>query len=252
MLSISSIPALTDNYIWLIKNDDNHCVIVDPGEAYPVLERLKSQNLILDAILLTHHHQDHIGGVESLTRHFPSLAVYGPRSRQIPQVTHPIADRESFTLLKTQFTLYAVPGHTLDHVFFYTNGSLFCGDTLFSAGCGRLFEGTPEQMHNSLSLIASFPEETNIYCAHEYTLANLKFAQAVEPNNAVLKNYAKKIETMRANGECSLPSTIAIEKSINPFLRTHEATIKAAVSKRTHTHSDIDTFAALRRWKDEF
>lgn len=252
MLSITSIPAFNDNYIWLIKNDVNHCVIVDPGDANPVLELLKSQNLVLDAILLTHHHRDHIGGVEILAKHFPNIPIYGPISSLIPQVTHPVYDKDTVTLFNTTFTIYAIPGHTLDHIGYYADGNLFCGDTLFSGGCGRLFEGTPQLMHNSLSLLASLPDDTNIYCAHEYTLANLQFAQTVEPTNTALKNYAAKIEAMRANGESSLPSTIGIEKSINPFLRTHESTIKAAVSQRSGSHSDVDTFAALRQWKDQY
>lgn len=252
MLSISSIPALTDNYIWLIKNESNHCIIVDPGSAEPVLERLKSHNVQLDAILITHHHWDHVDGIETLIQHFPDIAVYGPASSQIPHLTHPLQSGETVTLLDTKFTVYATPGHTLDHICYYADGHFFSGDTLFSAGCGRLFEGTPEQMHRSLSLIATFPDETNIYCAHEYTLANLQFAKAVEPNNVTLDQVEKTIKIMRNRGECSLPSTVGIEKSINPFLRTHIATIKAAVSKRTNTDSDVDTFAALRQWKDKF
>lgn len=252
MLFISSIPAFNDNYIWLIKNDDNHCVIVDPGDASPVLERLKSENLILDAVLITHHHHDHVDGLTTLLQHFPHLEVFGPASAYISNLTHVLCHRETFTLLNTAFSIYAIPGHTLDHICYYTDGMLFCGDTLFSGGCGRLFEGSPEQMYNSLSFIASFPDETKVFCAHEYTLSNLKFALAVEPNNEILQSYAKKVSALRALGENSLPSTIGLEKAVNPFLRTHEESIKKAVNARSKTHSDVDTFAALRRWKDEF
>lgn len=252
MLFISSIPAFDDNYIWLIKNDENHCVIVDPGDANPVLERLKKENLTLDAVLITHHHHDHVGGLATLLTHFPDLTVFGPASTNISNLTHVLNDRETFTVLSTLFTIYAIPGHTLDHICYYADDMLFCGDTLFSGGCGRLFEGTPEQMYNSLSFIASFPDETKVFCAHEYTLSNLKFALAVEPDNAELQSYANKINALRACGKISLPSTIGIEKAINPFLRTQQESIKKAVSARSTIHSDIDTFAALRRWKDTF
>lgn len=252
MLTISSISALKDNYIWVIENLDKHCIVVDPGDAAPVLEALKRNHLKLDAIFLTHHHYDHTDGVAELVQHFPKIAVYGPASSKMPEVTHPVSDKDVFTILDTQFTISAIPGHTLEHICYYTKGMLFCGDTLFSVGCGKIFEGTPEQMYQSLSLIASLPDETKVYCAHEYTQANIRFALVADPNNAELKQYSDKIDKLRSKGKSSLPSTIGIEKNINPFLRTAQETIRSTIKKRTNVQTDVDTFAALRRWKDEF
>ena len=250
MLFISSIPAFYDNYIWIIENENKHCYIVDPGDAKPVLERLKRDNLHLDAILITHHHRDHTDGLETLLAHFPNSRVYGPSLTDISLINHTLCDGEHFTIYNISFTIHCIPGHTRDHICYYNNEMLFCGDTLFSGGCGRLFEGTPEQMYNSLSLLASFPNETKVFCAHEYTLSNLAFAQTVEPDNTELQLYVKKVNALRKKGENSLPSTIGIEKAINPFLRTHQPSVKRAVN--TTTDSDLETFTALRRWKDEF
>ncbi|KXF81222.1 hydroxyacylglutathione hydrolase [Enterovibrio coralii] len=252
MLSVSSIPAFNDNYIWLLKNDDNHCVVVDPGDASPVIQTLSEQGLTLDGILLTHHHNDHIGGVGELLARFPALFIYGPNTARFPQVTHPVADNDTFTLYGENFTVFQVPGHTLDHIAYYAEGMLFCGDTLFSGGCGRLFEGTPEQMHTSLTKLASLPEDTKVYCAHEYTQSNINFAIAVEPNNDALVSYAYDVKALRAENQSTLPSSIALEKAINPFLRAHIDSVKNAVTERAQGVSDVETFAALRRWKDDF
>ncbi|OEE68265.1 hydroxyacylglutathione hydrolase [Enterovibrio norvegicus FF-33] len=252
MLSVSSIPALNDNYIWLIKNDDNHCVVVDPGDATPVFAFLENHGLILDAILITHHHDDHVGGVPELTSHYPNTSVYGPATARFPQVTHPLKDKSTFTLFGSEFVVREVPGHTLDHIVYYSEDMLFCGDTLFSGGCGRLFEGSPAQMHKSLSLLSSLPDDTLVFCAHEYTQSNLKFAQAVEPSNTALKDYSLSVDVLRSNNKITLPSTIGKEKNINPFLRVDQASIKSAVQHRATDSSETETFAALRRWKDEF
>ncbi|WP_407331161.1 hydroxyacylglutathione hydrolase [Enterovibrio sp. 27052020O] len=252
MLSVSSIPALNDNYIWLLKNDDNHCVVVDPGDATPVFAFLESHGLILDAILITHHHHDHVGGVSALASHFPGIVVYGPSTSRFPQVTYPLKDKSTFTLLGTEFEVFDVPGHTLDHIAYYTGSMLFCGDTLFSGGCGRLFEGSPAQMHQSLTLLSSLPDETLVFCTHEYTQSNLKFAQAVDCGNTALKAYALDVDTLRSQNKITLPSTIGMEKSINPFLRVNQDAIKKAVQHSAIDSSDTETFAALRRWKDEF
>lgn len=252
MLSVSSIPAFNDNYIWLLKNDDNHCVVVDPGDAGPVLERLEAEGLSLDGILLTHHHHDHVGGVAQLVERFPSLTIYGPATARFPEVNHPLKDQDSFSLFGSTVSVIEVPGHTLDHIAYYTDGMLFCGDTLFSGGCGRLFEGSPQQMHQSLTKLGTLPDTTQVYCAHEYTMSNLKFAQAVEPDNTALRDYVIEATELRAKQQPTVPSTIGREKRINPFLRANVASIKAAVQGQANADSDVETFAALRRWKDDF
>ncbi|EOD80277.1 Hydroxyacylglutathione hydrolase [Grimontia indica] len=252
MLSVTSIPAFNDNYIWLLKNDDNHCVVVDPGDAKPVLETLNNEGLTLNGVLVTHHHNDHVGGIRTLLEHFPGLSIYGPATDRFPMVNHPLKHGQSFTLFNSDFTVFHVPGHTLDHIAYYAEGMLFCGDTLFSAGCGRLFEGTPKQMHQSLTHLASLPDDTLVFCAHEYTLSNLKFALAVEPNNTALNEYVVEAKALREKNIPTLPSSIGKEKCINPFLRAHIDSIKAAVSQGATDSTDTETFAALRRWKDEF
>ncbi|AMG29979.1 hydroxyacylglutathione hydrolase [Grimontia hollisae] len=252
MLSVTSIPAFNDNYIWLLKNDDNHCVVVDPGDAAPVLSTLNQMKLTLDGVLVTHHHHDHIGGIQQLQKAFPDLTIYGPDSDRFPMVTHPLKDGDRFTLFNTLFTTIQVPGHTLDHIAYYAEGMLFSGDTLFSGGCGRLFEGTPTQMHQSLTRLASLPDDTQVFCAHEYTLSNLEFAHAVEPNNIALNDYIIDAKKVRAKNQPTLPSSIGLEKRINPFLRSHIDSVKDAVVQRASDLTDIETFAALRRWKDEF
>ena len=252
MLTVKSIPAFKDNYIWLIQNPDNHCVVVDPGDATPVLEAIEKDNLILDAILITHHHYDHVDGISELKRHFPATKVVGPNDEPIPGITRPVEDGDQVDIFGERFMVLSVPGHTLGHVAYVGDEKLFCGDTLFSAGCGRIFEGTPAQMFNSLQKIASLPDETNIYCAHEYTAGNLAFALVAEQDNAHLQRYRDQVNRLRANGQSTLPTTLSNEKLINPFLRCDQPSIKRSVADKAYDNSDIETFAALRRWKDEF
>ncbi|ATF08896.1 hydroxyacylglutathione hydrolase [Candidatus Enterovibrio altilux] len=252
MLSISSIPAFNDNYIWLIKNEDNHCFVIDPGDASLVFKVLKEQSIVLDGILVTHYHDDHVNGIPALKEAFPNIVVFGPPTARFPYVTNVLKDKEIFVLFNTYFTVYQVPGHTIDHIAFYAKGILFSGDTLFSGGCGRCFEGTLVQMLASLMSLASLPDDTKVYCAHEYTQANLKFAQVIESNNAELNQYAENVAYLREKGLSTLPSSIGHEKAINPFLRIHQPSVKAGVKHLTQNASDLDTFTALRRWKDYF
>ncbi|MCG7498412.1 hydroxyacylglutathione hydrolase [Vibrio sp. Of7-15] len=252
MLTVKSIPAFNDNYIWLIHNNDNHCVVVDPGDAQPVIDALQQHNFTLDAILITHHHHDHIGGVPELIRQYPGTNVVGPAQEPIPTLTHPVEDGDLVELFDEQFMVLGVPGHTLGHIAYVGDEKLFCGDTLFSAGCGRLFEGTPEQMYHSLQKLLALPDETEVYCTHEYTAANLSFALAAEPDNIYLHKYREQVTKLRVQNTPTLPSTLQQEKLINPFLRCHESTIKRSVASKAYDTSDLATFTALRQWKDEF
>ncbi|EAR54831.1 putative hydroxyacylglutathione hydrolase GloB [Photobacterium sp. SKA34] len=252
MLTVKSIPAFNDNYIWLIHNKDNHCVVVDPGDATPVLETIDKFGFTLDAILITHHHHDHIGGISELKRRFPSTKVVGPVNEPIPGLTQPVEDGDQVDIFGERFMVLSVPGHTLGHVAYVGDEKLFCGDTLFSAGCGRLFEGTPAQMFNSLQKIATLPDETEVFCAHEYTASNLAFALVAEQGNPHLQQYRDKVIRLRANGKSTLPSTLSQEKRINPFLRCDQPSIKRSVADKAYDNSDLETFAALRRWKDKF
>lgn len=252
MLMIRSIPAFKDNYIWLIKGPEKHCVVVDPGDASPVLDFLEQENLTLDAILITHHHRDHVGGISELKRRFPKTKILGPDDEAIPGMTRGLMDGDQVDIFGERFLVMGVPGHTLGHIAYVGDGKLFCGDTLFSAGCGRLFEGTPEQMFASLNKLAALPEDTQVYCAHEYTNANIAFALVAEQDNDDLQRYREEVSRLRVQGENTLPSSIGLEKRINPFLRCDQPSIKKAVSDRAESDTDLATFAALRRWKDEF
>jgi hydroxyacylglutathione hydrolase len=265
MTAISAIPAFSDNYIWLL-SAGRDAVVVDPGDARPVQAALAARQLDLRAILLTHHHPDHVGGVAALLQAAP-LPVYGPRAEaeRIGTITEPLDDGDAVTVLGHRFTVIAVPGHTLGHIAYYSPeaiddgaGVLFCGDTLFSVGCGRLFEGSPAQMLGSLQRLAALPGQTRVYCAHEYTSANLAFARVVEPGNVELAAYGERVRGLREQGQPSLPSTIAQERLVNPFLRSDSAAIRDALSEhalRNHgasAASDVAAFAALRAWKDNF
>lgn len=252
MLTVKSIPAFNDNYIWLIHSPDNHCVVVDPGEAAPVLKVLEEEQMHLDAILITHHHHDHVGGLSELKRRYPNINIVAPADEPIPAVSRSVEDGDQVEIFGERFMVLGVPGHTAGHVAYVGDGKLFCGDTLFSAGCGRLFEGTPEQMFHSLQKLASLPDETEVYCAHEYTSCNLAFALVAEQDNPYLQRYREEVSRLRAQGISTIPSTLKQEKLINPFLRCDQPSIKKSVANKATGNSDVETFAALRRWKDEF
>ena len=248
--------AFEDNYIWLIRGKSpGHVAIVDPGDAGPVLAALEKQRLKPLAILCTHHHGDHVGGVEDILRHY-SIPVYGPARERIAGLTHPLKEGDRVTLpeLDLEFDALDVPGHTAGHVAYVGGGLLFCGDTLFSAGCGRLLGGTAEQMHASLSRLAALPEVTRVYCAHEYTEANLRFALAVEPDNADSRAYRDQARVLRQQNLSTLPSTIGLERRVNPFLRTALPRVRQAAEKQAGRAlaSETEVFAVLRRWKDGF
>ncbi|MFT4198191.1 MAG: hydroxyacylglutathione hydrolase [Pseudoxanthomonas sp.] len=252
---LDALPALSDNYIWTLSGEAG-AVIVDPGEAAPVLAAAAAGLRPL-AVLLTHHHADHCGGVAALRAHWPELAVYAPHDERIANTSVRVADGEQIEVADWTFEVIAVPGHTLSHVAYRrraAGGELFCGDTLFSLGCGRLFEGTPAQMLTSLDRLAALPDATPVCCGHEYTLANATFALAVEPGNVALRARAAQVRALRAEGRPSLPSTLAEEKACNPFLRVREPAVKAAVDAwlGEATADPVQTLAALRRWKDGF
>jgi hydroxyacylglutathione hydrolase len=254
-VTIHPIPAFTDNYIWCIHNG-NSAIVVDPGDAEPVLAFLKTNKLILSAVLITHHHRDHTGGIAKLVSTVPDLPVIGPRGNHIRGITKSVAqgDTVSLPVFKMALQVMEVPGHTLDHIAFFGHGVLFCGDTLFSAGCGRLFEGSPEQMHHSLNKLKRLPDTTKVYGAHEYTQANVAFALAVEPDNTALNDYSDWVNAKREQNQPTLPSTLKEQKSINPFLRAHELSVKTAAEAYCENNlaDDVAVFAAVRRWKDEF
>ncbi len=252
MLVIKSIPAFNDNYIWLIQNNDQQAAVVDPGEAAPVLDYIRQHGLTLETVLITHHHADHTGGISELLRHNPKLNIVGPANDPVPALTHSVSGGEQFELFGETFVVLDLPGHTLGHIGYAGAGKLFCGDTLFSAGCGRIFEGTPQQMFDSLNKIAALPENTDIYPAHEYTAANITFALAVEPDNRHLLDYREQVNRLRADNQPTLPTRLSQEKQVNPFLRTDEESIIRSVANRTFDTSSIAVFTALRQWKDNF
>lgn len=252
MYEIVPIPAFEDNYIWLIRND-TACAVVDPGDAEPVVEYLNRHELKLSAILLTHHHGDHAGGATELRRRFNCL-VYGPRREAIASITNPVGEGDTIALpaLGAEFQVFDVPGHTAGHVAYYGINSLFCGDALFTCGCGRLFEGTPEQMQTSLARFVALPDDTRVYCAHEYTLENIRFAKKVEPDNMALLEREQRERQTRAQNRPTLPSTIALEKQTNPFLRWNHPQVIAAAEHFAgrSLESPVEVFAAVRRWRD--
>lgn len=259
MSALTPVPAFNDNYIWALRQGD-HCLLVDPGDAAPALRYLDDNALQLAAVLITHHHPDHVAGLPALLARHPDTPVFGPAGGHIAAVDRPVADGDSVTVadLGMRFAVMAVPGHTLDHLAFFTESDdapiLFCGDTLFAAGCGRLFEGTAEQMLVSLQRLASLPANTRVCCAHEYTLANLAFARHVSPDHGPLAARQQSDQARRDQGLPTLPSTLAMERDTNPFLRADAPDIRAALTAR-HGHAPASTaarFAALREWKDQF
>lgn len=256
MIKISPIHALKDNYIWIIHNQ-KYAVIIDPGVAFPVIEFIRQQNLELIAILNTHHHHDHTGGNIELSQLF-GVKIYGPAKETIPGMTDSLVEGDTIVLpeLSLNLSVLDTPGHTIGHISYYdpSLNLLFCGDTLFSCGCGRIFEGTPQQMYASLRRIANLPDATRIYCTHEYTLSNIQFAIEVDPTNPLLTEYAAQVKKARANNEPTLPSMIAIEKTINPFLRCDQpAIINAANQHAKEQLTDaISVFSEIRKWKNNY
>jgi hydroxyacylglutathione hydrolase len=252
-LHLVPLPALADNYIWMVADDLGNALAVDPSEAAPVEAALAERDWTLRAVLLTHHHNDHIGGVQALAaRHH--LEVYAPDDPRIPLATHRVVDGDRFhiALPSLSFEVIGVPGHTTSHIAYVGEGMLFCGDTLFSLGCGRMFEGTPEQMLASLDRLASLPADTLVCCGHEYTEANARFAQTVEPDNADLARRQEQIVALRRQGLPTVPSRMGDERAANPFLRVDSPEVTAWTAHRGAIASRADRFAALRRAKDTF
>jgi hydroxyacylglutathione hydrolase len=257
---ILPIPAFADNYIWAMVAGDA-CAVVDPGDAAPVLQFLAARKLTLQAILVTHHHADHVGGVAELTAQW-TVPVYGPAAENIACVTHPLTEGDTVvlpTFVQQPFRVIEVPGHTRGHIAYLSGDILFCGDTLFAAGCGRLFEGTAAQLHHSLMRLAALPADTRVYCTHEYTLSNLRFALAVDADNSELIARSFVEQERRARNEPTLPSTIALERATNPFLRCATESVVRSAQQRDQANllalsasNSSGVFAVLREWKNEF
>ncbi|MCU7873564.1 MAG: hydroxyacylglutathione hydrolase [Candidatus Thiodiazotropha sp. (ex Lucinoma borealis)] len=255
MIEITPVNAFDDNYIWMLKNPaSSQAVAVDPGDETPVLQWLEQTSIQLSAILITHHHYDHVGGIPELCDAFPGIAVFGPGKEKIRGVTHPLkeGDKPSIPGLAADFQVLEVPGHTAGHIAYYGEGVLFCGDTLFAGGCGRVFDGTFEQLSASLQRIAQLPAQTRLYCSHEYTLANLGFAEWVEPDNSILKKRIEVEQVKRHSAQPTVPSLLLDELQTNPFLRTSEPGVISATELATGTKltTSSQIFTALRQWKD--
>ncbi|MEY2953895.1 MAG: hypothetical protein RLZZ401_1982 [Pseudomonadota bacterium] len=263
-MQLIPLPAFSDNYLWLL-HTGGRALVVDPGEASPVFDALQRHRLQLEAILVTHHHADHVGGVDAL-RAATGAAVYGPATERMPEPLTRLTGGDVVTALGLTWQVLDVPGHTAGHIAYWCSSVplpdaaaplLFCGDTLFSGGCGRLFEGTPAQMLDSLESLAALPPETQVCCTHEYTLGNLRFARAVEPGNLALQQYQTQCIALRAQDQPTLPSTLARELQINPFLRSRNPTViqaaqTFAAGAGLPTAGPVEVFAALRAWKNQF
>ena len=258
MLSIEPIKAFNDNYIWLLYDPaSRQAAVVDPGDAAPVMAALEARQLDLAAILITHHHFDHVGGLETLCQHYDPL-VYGPHNPAIGGIQQRLASGDQVDVLGLRFDVLEVPGHTLDHIAYFHPAEtplLFCGDTLFAGGCGRVFEGTPAMMHASLQVLAALPPATRVFCAHEYTLANLAFAAAVEPDNQALAGRIAQARAARERDEPTVPSELALELATNPFLRCAQPELIASLQaqgKLSGAAAAPEVFASVRGWKDSF
>jgi hydroxyacylglutathione hydrolase len=255
-IQVQPILAFKDNYIWCLINDEtNHCIIVDPGEAKPVLAFLKRSKLSLDAILITHHHWDHTNGIKGILN-AQAVPVFGPAKEKIIGVSNPVEEGNTVELANwpITFKVLSIPGHTLGHIAYYGDNLLFCGDTLFSAGCGRLFEGTAEQMLSSLNKLLTLPDGTKVYCGHEYTLSNLHFAQTIEPTNADIKERLERVRELRQKNLPSLPAILGNERLINPFLRCENPDIASRIERHRGRKFDspAEVFAYLRQWKNNY
>jgi hydroxyacylglutathione hydrolase len=252
--SVNPVRAFQDNYVWTLRAGAN-AAVVDPGEAGPVLAYLRAHKLNLTAILNTHHHADHVGGNAELLEHYP-VPVYGPYDDRIPTLSERVREGDKFTLpgFALELQVFEIPAHTRTHIAFYGGGMLFCGDTLFACGCGRLFEGTPANMHAALTKLGGLPGSTKVYCGHEYTLSNIKFARAVEAGNPALVQWEQAAAALRAKDEVTLPSTLEQELAANPFMRCSEPEVVAAASKYAGKAltDPVSVLAALRDWKNNF
>ena len=248
------VRAFSDNYVWTLR-DARRAAVVDPGDARPVIEYLDQNGLELVAILNTHHHADHVGGNAELIRRW-KVPVFGPRDPRIPEVSKPLAQGERFTLphFDIAFEVMEIPGHTRTHIAFYGGGMLFCGDTLFAVGCGRLFEGTPQQMYDSLRRLAQVPDATRVYCGHEYTLSNIRFARTSEPGNRALADLEARAAKQREQNLPTVPTEMGQEKATNPFLRVGEPEIVASASRYAGKplEDPVSVLAAIREWKNNF
>ncbi len=258
LIHVHPVPAFSDNYLWVI-HDGHHAAVVDPGDARPVIEFLVANNLTLEAVLCTHHHADHVGGVDSLLDFLElrdRIPVYGPAGENIPARSVALRENDHVCLpgLKLKLDVLDVPGHTAGHIAYVGDGFVFCGDTLFACGCGRLFEGTPAQMTASMSKLRALPADTRVYCAHEYTMANIRFAETVEPDNAALQARKAECTALRQRGAPTIPTTIGTELATNPFMRWDQPGVMAAASRRAgHPVADAaGVFAVIREWKNQF
>ncbi|MFZ2990637.1 hydroxyacylglutathione hydrolase [Ideonella sp.] len=256
-MKLLALPAFTDNYIWMI-HDGAQALVVDPGDAAPVLQALQAHGLTLSGILVTHHHADHVGGLADLLPHLQG-PIWAPAHERMPVDCSRVGQGDTVQWHGLSLVVLDVPGHTAGHVAYFAASGLdsrpllFCGDTLFSGGCGRLFEGTPAQMHDSLSQLVALPDDTQVCCTHEYTLSNLRFARVVEPGNADLQAYQAHCQALRERGQPTLPARLLTERQINPFLRCDVPAVRAAAEQRAgHALDTVATLAALREWKNQF
>jgi len=253
-MNVEAIRAFSDNYIWAI-TAAGKAAVVDPGDSTPVLNYLEDNSLSLEYIIITHHHPDHVGGIRSLKNAFPNLKVFGPANERIPENNFRLKQDDEVDLGDLgKYKVIDVPGHTAGHIAYYGENSLFIGDTVFACGCGRLFEGTAAQMVNSFEKIKQLPSETLIYCAHEYTLSNIKFAKAVDPNNQDLLEREEECIALRQKDIPTVPFSLDVELKTNPFFGYNRSEIKEAASRQSGISKpdSVGTFAAIRSWKDSF